>query len=757
MTERSQSESGDLASDALEYVISEQWGLNLLTNPLGYVKQVLKDLRAGVPMALPRISLTLMPAAAPVKAISRSARRWFRSRPEYRIELSRNLLSLLHDVAELYGTRMVIVSRQGQLLETVETSAGQVADTLGKKIVGHFHSERRWPATKFDHIRAERIGREMRMPDSQRRGGTIHLLLQQMALFIIAHEVGHVMLGHCDRTELPEDAAGRMEEEGEADAWAAFAVFSVFDGWVKRSAMGAEQLSYGTVAILTAVALLFGVHEAIAKAAAMLNRPWDPNYPSAMERYERFKIGCITEVGVPANAFTDRVSHLTAPDPYATWFPTIADQIDWRKVEQNFLADPQLSTLEFYTELFRGLESNRADEYAVPLILRGSVCERQQRYTEAESLFKRALAIQERNYGSHHPELVFTLSRLADCYASLKRNENAEAVATRAALIIAESSDSDLRDYDTAITSLAQFYEGQRRFEQAESLYRRVLGVQRVTRVDGAEPLYRRVLRVKKGTNGLNSPQMASTLSSLGWVSKERSYFEEAESFYKDALTLLERHHGAGHPATETALNDLAVLYNQQQRYDDAEPLIEKVVTIWKNEKGNEHPESLRALGALAFLYLNQGRHEEAERLYQQVLATEEKVFGACDINTAHTLHNLGGVYVGQDRFIEAESLLRRALAIEEAAGECNPLLEATLITLATVFENRERLDEAESCLLRTLRLQEECHGPEALPTAKTVVRLREFYRTRGRVEEWKQMNKRLATILDPFASHSNS
>ena len=64
---------------------------------------------------------------------------------------------------------------------------------------------------------------------------------------------------------------------------------------------------------------------------------------------------------------------------------------------------------------------------------------RQRRYTQAESLYQQAMAIQEKSLTSDHPDLAATLNGFAQLLRETKRKSQAEAMTSRAKSLAAAS------------------------------------------------------------------------------------------------------------------------------------------------------------------------------------------------------------------------------------------------------------------------------------------------------------------------------
>jgi len=202
------------------------------------------------------------------------------------------------------------------------------------------------------------------------------------------------------------------------------------------------------------------------------------------------------------------------------------------------------------------------------------------RYSEAEPLYERALAIREKVLGAEHPDTAQSLN------------------------------------------NLAVLYYNQGRYAEAE-------------------PLYVRALAIAEKVLGAEHPDTASSLNNLAALYNNQGRYANAEPLYVRALAIREKVLGAEHPDTASSLNNLALLYDNQGRYAEAEPLYVRALAIREKVLGAEHPDTAQSLNNLAFLYDNQGRYAEAEPLYVRALAIAEKVLGAEHPNTQIYRRNL--------------------------------------------------------------------------------------------------------------------
>ena len=223
-------------------------------------------------------------------------------------------------------------------------------------------------------------------------------------------------------------------------------------------------------------------------------------------------------------------------------------------------------------------------------------------YAQAEPLYRRALAIDEKALGPEHSETA------------------------------------------TDLNNLAALYRHQGRYQEAE-------------------PLYRRALAIREKVLGPEHPETAQSLNNLAVLYYSQGQYKEAEPLFNRALAIREKAEEAEHPTIATSLNNLAELYRTQGRNKEAEPLHRRALAIREKALGPEHPETAQSLNNLALLLYDRGKPDEAEPLYRRALAINEKALGQEHPNTVNVRNNLILFYREQGRNAEADALEKSAKA----------------------------------------------------------------------------------------------
>jgi tetratricopeptide (TPR) repeat protein len=307
------------------------------------------------------------------------------------------------------------------------------------------------------------------------------------------------------------------------------------------------------------------------------------------------------------------------------------------------------------------------------------------RYTEAEPLLKRALAISEQVLGTMHPDTAL------------------------------------------ALNNLGELHHGQCQYGEAE-------------------PLYRRALAIREQVLGTTHPDTAQSLNNLGALSYRQGRYGEAELLLRHALEIREQVLGATHPDTASSLNNLGILYYQQGRYEEAEPLYLRTLAIWEQVSGTVHPDTALILNNLGVFYYDQKKYEEAEPLHRRALEIRKQVLGTTHPDTAQSLNNLGEIHRARGEYAEAESFYLDALAIwEQVLGAIHPDTAVALYNLGVLYQAQGKYTEAELFYQRSLTIFEQQFGIEHSNTQQVRQHYISLLRTMGCNE---QANK-LKTVCE--------
>jgi len=354
---------------------------------------------------------------------------------------------------------------------------------------------------------------------------------------------------------------------------------------------------------------------------------------------------------------------------------------------------------------------------------------KQQRYTEAETIFLQVL--NDHKDGYDMPLLYTTLTNICDLYIAQDRFAEARLYLEQKQMVGAECvhkvnkgierarllmdqrkyeeathvlfREADLLKYDEILdfstksvlymaylslfivqdkqedirTILEQFHallaDVRAEMSDAELLYYFAEGFRVQGRYWEAKTFFHYVLKLFEQEEGkpLTQLRIGLVLICLGQIYHEQESYDEAEASYVRALSLIESQRGVTHPDVAMVLRHLVKLAVDQGNYGEAFPLAERAELIEKQsspELEDRSPTSI--LYHDANRMLEQGELAEAEVLLRRVLTLDEQEQGAEHPLVVDDLTLLAHVLLKEGKLAEAEMFARCALEMGERQGE---------------------------------------------------------------------------------------
>jgi tetratricopeptide (TPR) repeat protein len=237
-----------------------------------------------------------------------------------------------------------------------------------------------------------------------------------------------------------------------------------------------------------------------------------------------------------------------------------------------------------------------------------------------------------------------------------------------------------------------------------EALTRQARNARNAGDLSGAEEVYLRAMaEARRSSDPL---QLNFIRHGLAQVYQEQQRFAEAEVLFRDQLEEAQK---SPQPTMQlhAAHMALARLYEEQEKHAQAEEHYRAALA--EAEKPELQPDrELSAALWLARFYVEQHRHSDAEPLFRRVVEIREAARPS-DASLPHYLQELAKLYEAQEKYELAEDLYRRALKISEEQDQPKDfLIVRALSELAQFYKARERYVEAEEFSRRSLEIVEE-------------------------------------------------
>jgi len=232
--------------------------------------------------------------------------------------------------------------------------------------------------------------------------------------------------------------------------------------------------------------------------------------------------------------------------------------------------------------------------------------QRQERFPDAERMFRRVLQLRQKNLPAASIELAYSFNNLAEIY-------------------LLEGRDWEARNLtETALRTLQQFHADAPALPVVLSNLATVL--LRFKEFDSAEELLRSVLISYERQDQTSGREYAVTLNNLGQVLESRNDFEAAAASYQRAIEIFEQ---LGVPARidlSTTLANAGDLYQNQGRIEEARQAEDRALELLPPKRnGLLRAKILRHLGNIV---VKAGKPVDSLPYFEQSLVIEDKTFG---------------------------------------------------------------------------------------------------------------------------------
>ncbi|ERT02856.1 hypothetical protein HMPREF1624_01159 [Sporothrix schenckii ATCC 58251] len=214
----------------------------------------------------------------------------------------------------------------------------------------------------------------------------------------------------------------------------------------------------------------------------------------------------------------------------------------------------------------------------------------QDRLSEAEAMYQRALQGYEKGLGPDNPSTLSTVNNLGLLYSAQGRLPEAEAMLQRALQGFEKAFGPDHRLTLTTVNNLGLLYEERGRLPEVEVMLQWAL--------QGFEK-----------TLGPDHLSSLDTVHNLGFLYSTQGRLLEAETMYQRALQGFEKALGPDNRSTLTTVNNLGLLYSAQGRLPEAEAMLQRALQGFEKTLRPDHPWTLETVHNLDLLYHDYGPH----------------------------------------------------------------------------------------------------------------------------------------------------
>ena len=241
-----------------------------------------------------------------------------------------------------------------------------------------------------------------------------------------------------------------------------------------------------------------------------------------------------------------------------------------------------------------------------------------------ETHYKRALSIVERRDGPDHERVRAALYGLAALYRWQKRLDDIEPLYKRIISICEASFGIDDSEAMRAWDMLADYYRKRCRDAEADAIAKHTSSHAKRTGAERARGLSKTLSKMEKASDGKH-PLLASSYKRLGDHYRQAEQWADAEHAYHRAVAFLEK--GTDLRDLWSAHAGLAESYLRQGRMEEAEREYRRAVDAFRTlAAGRAWPLPLEVLDGLGAVYESTSRQDEAAAWKSQAAERRERM-----------------------------------------------------------------------------------------------------------------------------------
>ncbi len=263
------------------------------------------------------------------------------------------------------------------------------------------------------------------------------------------------------------------------------------------------------------------------------------------------------------------------------------------------------------------------------------------RWDEADPLYRRVLAGRRRVLGPRHPDTIVSMVNLGSLARIEGRYREAEPLLTEAVAMRRSLASPDPQELANDLENLGGMKKEIGDHATAAECFREALGL---------------------STSLGDARAMARGQNNLALALFKGGRYDEADSLLLCSLAIRENEYGADDPRVATVLTNLGHLRRERQDYGTAEDCMRRVVAIREVGGAAIGPDRLpSALAELAATLQCEAKFAESEALMRRALALRVEQFGDDDYRVGESLCALADLLCAERRFDEALPVLEQA------------------------------------------------------------------------------------------------
>lgn len=310
-------------------------------------------------------------------------------------------------------------------------------------------------------------------------------------------------------------------------------------------------------------------------------------------------------------------------------------------------------------------------------------------YSQALTLYEKALDIQRQILGSEHPVVANSYNNIGEVHSSMGNYAKALEFFQKTLVIQEEKLGTNHPKTSTTYNNIGCLLIRIGQYEKALEYLRKDLQIQE--NVHGQEhpntvisysnigvayekmrnyslalEYYHKALQIQKKILGDDHPNLSTILNNIGGVYAYQNKYLESLEYLNQALAIRIKAWGAEHPSVSTSYNNIGYIYSFQGDYSKAIEYYLKSATIREKTLGAEHPDMVDIYSNIGILYQKKGDYPQALEFIQKTIDIRENILGTEHVDIAKLYDIKGEIYSLQKKYVDALDWKQKALEIYE-------------------------------------------------------------------------------------------
>ena len=280
-------------------------------------------------------------------------------------------------------------------------------------------------------------------------------------------------------------------------------------------------------------------------------------------------------------------------------------------------------------------------------------------YNAAESLYRQALAIEERALGPDSPNVATSANNIGQVLRVKGDLDQALTYARRALQIDEKVYGPEHADVARDANNIGAIL-----YQKGD--------------LDGALTYMQRALQIDEKVYGPEHPEVATYANNIGQVLQAKGDLEGALTYTQRALQIDEKVFGPQHPTVATGANNIGQILKAKGDLDGALTYTQQALQIDERVYGPEHPAVATDANNIGTILKEKGDLNGALTYTLRALQIDEKVYGPEHPTVGMRAGTIGAILYGKGDLQGALTYTQRALTIfQKVYGPDNPNTKA--------------------------------------------------------------------------------